>query len=149
MPTIRPLWCVLACAISLGQEVVGKFLAGEGQSLQAALVEEDKGRATAQPESSYMESLWYRAAYLGPRDPIPISANPGLVLQPPAWPAASSPLWRAATLLASSTCWLEKLSNGTLPPPTAPNGTPLCMGMFPMVLGSSRLPESGCDRIQV
>jgi hypothetical protein len=129
------------------REVVNAFLAGEGVSLHAQLVAEDESRATAAPDSSYMESLWYRAAYLGPRDPIPINANPGLVLQPPSWSAESAPLWRAATLLAASAAWRKRLVDGALPAPTTPSGDAMCMGMYPMVLGSCRRPEMGCDRI--
>tara|TARA_B110001452_G_scaffold253860_1_gene244939 strand:+ start:19 stop:1905 length:1887 start_codon:yes stop_codon:yes gene_type:complete len=119
---------------------------GDGQLLQEELKKAD---AALPRESNYIESLWYRAAYLGPRDPVAINANPGVLLATPADPAQREPLWRAASFLSASAHWVHDLRTAELAPPTAGGGkVPLCMSMLPSVLGCSRMPEEGCDRIQ-
>ena len=116
---------------------------GDGPVLQQALISVD---ASLPHESSYLESLWYRLAYLGPRSPVPIHSNPAFALAPPS--EGEQPVARAAKLLAASARWAHALRTGALPAPTARGGAPLCMSMLPAVLGSSRLPEVGCDRLQ-
>ena len=110
------------------------------RDVQAALVHAD----TELPrESSYLESLWYKAAYLGGRDSIAVHSNPGLLFKP----THADPLWSAATMLAACADWECRLRRGSLPPALTPSGQPLCMALLPQVFGCARMPEAGCDRI--
>ena len=110
------------------------------RDVQAALVRAD----TELPrESSYLESLWYKAAYLGGRDSIAVHSNPGLLFKP----THKDPLWSAATMLAACADWECRLRRGSLPPALTPSGQPLCMALLPQVFGCARMPEAGCDRI--
>lgn len=132
----------------LTEKVVAKFLSGEGPLLQHELKLADEALDEARPHSSYLESMWYRIAYLGCRDSVAINSNPALVLKPPVHPGAKDPLFRAASLLAASASWLSTFRAGGLPLPCAPNGAPLCASMFGTIMGTSRLPEPDCDRIR-
>ena len=110
------------------------------RDVQAALVRAD----TELPrESSYLESLWYKAAYLGGRDSIAVHSNPTAV----SGPTHTDPLWSAATMLAACADWECRLRRGSLPPALTPSGQPLCMALLPQVFGCARMPEAGCDRI--
>ena len=114
-----------------------------GGPLQQALVDAD---AALPPDSSYLESTWYRAAYLAPRDPVVINANPGMVIDPgckaalPPASVASAQQWQAAVILAGCARFVEELRAGTLP------AYKHCMNFYRTVFGSARLPEAGCDR---
>ena len=106
------------------KQVVADFCkpGGEGELLQEELKRTD---ASLPAQSSYVESLWYRLAYLGGRDPVTISSNPGIVLASPADPTQRDPLWRAASLLSACMAWKRELEEGTLPPAFAGGETPL------------------------
>ena len=119
---------------------VAQFFDTDGPGLQRLLEEAD---AALPHDSSYLESLWYRLAYLGPRSPVPIHANPCFTLAPPS--RHTPPLERAAGLLAKAAQWAHALRTGTLTAPTAKGGLPLCMALLPAVLGTARIPRQGCD----
>ena len=106
------------------KQVVADFCkpGGEGELLQKELKRTD---ASLPAQSSYVESLWYRLAYLGGRDPVTIGSNPGIVLASPTDPTQRDPLWRAASLLAACMAWQRELDEGTLPPMFAGGMTPL------------------------
>jgi hypothetical protein len=97
------------------KQVVADFCkpGGEGELLQEQLKRTDASLPT---QSSYVESLWYRLAYLGGRDPVTIGSNPGIVLASPTDPTQRDPFWRAASLLAACMAWKRELDEGTLPP---------------------------------
>ena len=108
------------------------------RDVQAALVRAD---AELPRESSYLESLWYKAAYLGGRDSIAVHSNPGLLFKP----THTDPLWSAATMLAACADWECRLRRGSLPPALTPSGQPLCMALLPQVFGCARMPEAGAS----
>ena len=93
------------------QQAVAEFSkpGGEGELLQEELKRVDAGLPA---QSSYIESLWYKYAYLGGRDPIAINSNPGIVLAPPTDPAQRDPLWRAASLMSACMQWTQDLHAG-------------------------------------
>ena len=105
------------------------------RDVQAALVRAD---AELPSDSSYLESLWYKAAYLGGRDSIAVHSNPGLLFKP----THTDPLWSAATMLAACADWECRLRRGSLPPALTPSGQPLCMALLPQVFGCARMPEA-------
>ncbi|EOD03907.1 hypothetical protein EMIHUDRAFT_221694 [Emiliania huxleyi CCMP1516] len=130
-------------AVNDAAAMVASFGAAEGAALDSKLREWDEGPAR---DGSYLESAWYRLAYLGSRVPVPINSNPAMVLREPAG-SEGSQLWRAATLLAGAAEFAAELRSGSLPAASA-RGIPFCMSMFPAVLGTARLPETGCDRMR-
>ena len=105
--------------------------------------------ASLSRNSSYLEEMWCKAAYLQPRDPSVINSNPAMLFAPPAWLASVPPqdaaLWRTATMLAATACWAASLRDGSLPPLTGPGGIPVDMSLFPSLLGHARLPQKGGD----
>ena len=128
-------------SVGIVADFLGRDGAGEGQSLQRALLAVD-----LQAPHGYLHDLW-QARYLSMRDPLPVTQNvAGGFALPDA--AASLPLAHKAGLVAFTTAlFLHDALSGRLAQDRQ-SGRPLCMLQYAMLAGTNRIPQPLTDRVQ-
>lgn len=160
-------------AFAQTERIVNDFRTTEGPKLQSLLKAHDK----ANKHTSYISAPWFEA-YLSDRKPLPINYNVALVLNPDTRPEYNDQLLRTTNLVISSLRFRQSLQNQVLKPEVyhmnakksdtdtyhaitrmAPSiistyvsyafsAFPLDMSQYGGLFGSTRIPESGTDRIQ-
>jgi len=121
-----------------------RLLGADGHCLQAAL------RAFALTKQNYTTDIWLLGYLLG-RRPLSLSTN---------WYGTREvedriysgnqdcQVLRAATLIANTMRFREKMQVGDLPGISHVKGTPIAMDQFPHAFGDVRIPQKGCDRME-
>jgi len=151
---------------------VSKFLAGDGQSLQKLLLQNNAENS----HTSYITEPWFDM-YLQDRKPLPVNYNPFLVYVQETDPKYNTQLVKATNLVVSSLRFLKSLKNNILEPEVfhlKPEKSdtqlfrnvtrlipsrfswygaylfkafPLDMSQYKNLFNTTRIPELGKDRI--
>lgn len=90
---------------------ISKFLAGDGQSLQKLLLQNNAENS----HTSYITEPWFDM-YLQDRRPLPVNYNPFLVYVQEADPKYNTQLVKATNLIIASLRFLKSLKNNILEP---------------------------------
>lgn len=160
-------------AFAQTERIVNDFRTKEGPKLQTLLKASDK----ANKHTSYISAPWFEA-YLSDRQPLPVNYNVALILKPDTRAEYNTQLIRTTNLVISSLRFRQSLLNQVLKPEVyhlnarksdtdtyhaitrmAPSlistyvsyafsAFPLDMSQYSGLFGSTRIPETGTDRIQ-
>eukprot|EP01059_Diplonema_ambulator_P029658 TRINITY_DN4929_c1_g1_i1.p1 TRINITY_DN4929_c1_g1~~TRINITY_DN4929_c1_g1_i1.p1 ORF type:complete len:585 (+),score=113.53 TRINITY_DN4929_c1_g1_i1:80-1834(+) len=123
---------------------VGEFINAEGKELQWRILEGEKQiEESGRTEPAFHFQEYWDEMYLGMRCPCPVNSNPYYVFNAV---NDSSQASTAARLIYAATSWWSDLTGNTLEPEYSKAG-PLCMGTFPYVIATSRIPGETRDAI--
>lgn len=114
--------------------VVQNFLANEGPSLQADLLEYDKNH------ESYVEEFWENS-YLTGNESVVLNLNPFFIIEDEPDKHRGTQLMRAANLTLASLAFIHDLRHEVLSPDQA-RGVPLDMYQYKRLFGMARIPMS-------